>query len=160
MTTKQSESGIKLTAAVTRKYGAVEATFGAELIIATDANEGPRQAYAVLLDIINDQFAHYESAVLHTSAKETPVYDQKGVGAKPAIVECRELIVDEKNGKQYFHVTGGKWSKHGAAIWPEVLGQYKDLSKFKPGLRYNMTGWKMAVDTSGAAKVVQLIAPA
>ena len=159
MTTRSNESGVKLTCSITRNYGAVSATFGAEVIIKGDSSEPPRQGYAVLMDIIHEQFDHYESAVLHKSVPEQPTYDQKGNGTRPEIVDCKELICALEKGEIVYKITGGKFSKYGVRIWPEVLEQYRDLRGFQAGKSYNMTGWKMAVDTSKAAKVVQLVAP-
>lgn len=160
MTTKSEQSaGIKLTASITRKYGAVEASFGAEIIIATGTNESTLSGYGVLMDIIEGQFRHFESVNLPHENSNPAIYNQKNIGTQLVTVDCDMLHVDTYKGKTVYKITGGKWMKHGVPIYPEVLSRYRDLDKFSVGKAYPMVGWKMNVDESKTAKAVALIAP-
>lgn len=160
MATKQSDNSVKLTASLTRNYGAVSASFGAEIIIDGGSPETTNSGYALLLDIIGAQFDHFESAVLHKTIPDPAIFDAKGAGAKPEIIECETMVVETYQGKTVYKVRGGRFTKFGVPIYPEVLSQYRDLDKLAVGSQYNMKGWKMAVDVSGKPKVLQLVAPA
>lgn len=160
MTTKQNAVEYTVKATITRNYGAVSASFGADLTVKLDANMTTNQAYALLMDIINDQFAHYESANLHLTKADPAVYDNKGAGAKPELADCEKMTVELYKEKPSYKVFGGRFMKFGVPIYPEVLSLYRDLDKLEVGTTYSMKGWKMAVDLTKSAKVVQLIAPA
>lgn len=159
MSEEMQPAQIKLEASITRNYGRVQASFGAEIIITepnpTTINEG----YAVLNDIINGQFAHYESANLHLTPPNPSVYDGKNAGTETETLDCLQMFVSAAKGKTYYFITGGRYTKHGVPIWPEVLTKQRDLKLLEVGKTYNMAGWRMKVSVSGNPKVIELVPP-
>lgn len=63
--------------------------------------------------------------------------------AAEAVMDCETLSGSVTDGKEYWKIKGGKWSKHGVTIWPEVL-QAAGIGT-EPGKTYNLAGWRAHV---------------
>ena len=55
--------------------------------------------------------------------------------------EATELVGSMSKGKTYWKVKGGKYSKYGVTVWPEVLETVFKLDDLDPATVYNMTGY-------------------
>lgn len=71
------------------------------------------------------------------------------------------LVASVTEGKVYWKVKGGRWSKYGVSIWPEVL-EAASLTDLDPTQQYNLANFKTAVyinnDKGQPSKVLQLTA--
>ena len=83
--------------------------------------------------------------------------NERVTGEFPAV----RLFANLLEGKVYWSVKGGPYMKHGAAIWPEVMGP-SGFGQLQPTEVVDLTGWT-AVYTAKAdgsnPKVTQLIPP-
>lgn len=71
------------------------------------------------------------------------------------------LVASVTEGKVYWKVKGGHWSKYGVSIWPEVLDAAQ-LTDLDPTQQYSLTHFKTAVyinnEKGQPSKVLQLTA--
>jgi hypothetical protein len=56
------------------------------------------------------------------------------------VLETSHLFVTESNGKKYFKIAGGKFSKFGVTVYPEVLTPFFDLTKIE-SIQYDLPGY-------------------
>jgi hypothetical protein len=55
------------------------------------------------------------------------------------------LVVSINNGKKYFKIKGGNWSKYGVTVWDEVLATAGIPAARLEGKEYNLTGYKATI---------------
>lgn len=69
------------------------------------------------------------------------------------------LVANVTDGKTYWKVKGGRWSKYGVTIWPEVL-EAANLRDLDPTQQYSLTNFKTAIyinnEKGQPSKVLQL----
>jgi len=75
--------------------------------------------------------------------------------------ECAELLVEEKNSKKFYKITGGMWKKFGVTVWEEVLETTGiKIAQLEGGKKYGMAGWHAYVknnpETQKPQKIVRL----
>jgi len=78
-------------------------------------------------------------------------------GEYPAV----KLFANMMDGKVYWSVKGGPYMKHGASIWPEVLGP-AGFGHLQPTDVVDLAGWTAVYTTKAdgsSPKVIQLIPP-
>lgn len=111
----------KLSAQISKNYGAVVVTFGTSESFEILSSSHERMAYELMLDSINAEFAYYEAERLprvNIGNADGP----EGVGRDDLdVFPAIRLNVSMKSGKYYYNVTGGRWMKHGVLVWPEAL---------------------------------------
>lgn len=102
------------------------------------------------------------SAAVATPAAPKPVTAQAAPVAPAASGQfAAELLVSNMNeGKWYWKVKGGQYTKFGVTIWPETL----DAAglEHENGKSYNMTGWTahyVAKPDGKPDKIIKLVAP-
>lgn len=68
-------------------------------------------------------------------------------GAAAEVLDVQDVVTEERNGKRYYRLCGGRWLKFGAAAWPEVFEQAGiDRSQFEVGRQPFPSGYKMEVE--------------
>lgn len=117
---------IKIFASITRKYGKVEATFGAERSLDRSAGESSRTVYAGLVQVINIQFDEFEANELKNQprgveSEETTVHNAAGEW-----FTAIDLIKEMKGGNEYYYIRTAEpaFAKHGLSAYPEFLDEY------------------------------------
>ena len=91
--------------------------------------------------------------VTPNGAKAAPAVAASSNGAPPAVAiptatqgeedsfSAETLVASVNEGKAYWKVQGGPFSKFGVTIWPEVLGEAGfDCDQLDPTQTYNLTG--------------------
>lgn len=113
----------KISCTITRYYGAETVSFGAEIEIdGVMTDETRKITYQRLYQKINDVHTHYTAQLL-------PQVPNTRTAAKPAETEVEtietmpaiRISVSMKDGKLYYNLHGGKYTKHGVRIWEETL---------------------------------------
>lgn len=151
---------VYLSYGIRRRYGAVDATFGAAANFEIDATFTTRQGYEVLREMTEQQFEHYEAHVL-TREEHKSIEGRGAVGAAyPNTEEFSgvAIIRTQKGSKFYYAIKTAEaaYCQHGCPIYPEVLEKYPKLKaiadergeyKFKDPLI-------VVIDRSGASKKV------
>jgi hypothetical protein len=77
------------------------------------------------------------------------------------ILDVQDIAVEERNGKRYYKLGGGRWLKFGVTAWPEVFAPVGlDASNFAAGRSPFPSGYKMEVELENdkPKKVRRLIA--
>lgn len=64
--------------------------------------------------------------------------------AAEVAIDCDTLSGSVTDGKEYWKIKGGKWSKHGVTVWPEVL-QAAGIGTEPGGGPYSLKGWRAHV---------------
>lgn len=121
-------NSIKLTAAITRNYGAVSATFGAERELTPEQVQGGiKSYYNSLVQVIHHQFDEYEANELkhepRTQPEPKPANPLPGGGVWYTAVR---LYKEVKKGKEYYAIITAEhdFAKHGAACYKEFIEEY------------------------------------
>lgn len=87
-----------------------------------------------------------------------------GPGANVQEFRADKMAASVDNGKTYWKITGGRFTKHGLIIWPEILAAAglapESLDPFQS---YDLTGWVVrytpATETENN-RIVELVPPA
>lgn len=137
--------GQRIEATITRTFGDIQMTFGYSAIFEVGSAGQRRSAFAFCIDQVEKQFeAHTSNIVVTSRGPQPPV----GNGSSEKFMGDK-IVVETKGDKVYYKITGGKWSKYGVRVWPEVLGNFGiKTDKLKAGTTYNLARW-CTVDMDG-----------
>lgn len=105
-----------------------------------------------------------DSAPAQAPTAQAPQAHQETAGlneGEDSWFDCVELLVENKNNKNFYKVTGGMWKKFGVTIWEEVLATTGiKIDQLEGGKKYGMAGWRAFVknnpETQKPQKVVRL----
>lgn len=117
-----------------------------------------RQGYIAMDDYIDQRRAERQNG---TQARQ-PV--QQTPGAPPVqsngtkTFAASELSISVNDGKPYFKIKGGKFTKYGVIIWPEVLeAAGYDVNALDPMQTYNLNGWQAIYSTKEDGKPEKVV---
>lgn len=156
-TASKEQASVKLTCAITRKYGSIEATFGAEIIVADGSPNTMRSGYALLEDIVAEQFDHYEKTGLPQTNMPNvgKPYDNPKAGTE--IEDATFFQINQTNGKRTFKFFTVRYSKWGVNVYSEVLGDILPLDSMEVGKKYKADIFRLKIDVNGKAPKVVAI---
>lgn len=138
-----------LRASVTRHYGKITVSFGAEMSFDVIQDFTSRQGYAVLLDQINAQFDDYEAHVLPREQ-----FDRAGHEPVTGVQYFAGVeVVKNQKGKDVTYAVRtqeSKFAKFGAALY-ELIGSYPKLKALvdQNGAYRFKKPMKVKIDMSG-----------
>lgn len=103
--------------------------------------------------------ARAQLAPIQPNGGSTKPLDWQGESASFA---ATEMGCETKNGKAFWKVKGGQWTKFGIIAWPEVLAD-AGLAPVVAKAPYNMTGWTahyINKPDGKPDKIIKLVPPA
>ena len=70
-----------------------------------------------------------------------------GAGAGVEVVDVSDIVTEERNGKTYWRLGGGRWQKFGVPCWPEVFKAVGyDPLRHATGREPFASGYKMEIE--------------
>lgn len=123
----QASGQIKVKVEITRHYNKTSMSLGAEVIVNTSSPSDVTRAYEQLYDAVHmehskliDRIASTNSARVETS----PEPQNNGSDSDIDIIKVDEIRAENKSGKTYLKVAGGRWSQWGVRLWldEKVIG--------------------------------------
>lgn len=114
----------------------------AQMIAALERNTAAMERLAALLE---------SGAAVAGDSQETAV-----TGQFPAIDLSAALL----DGKIYWKVRGGKYSRHGLTLWPEMAAAHGfDLDSLNIQQKYPLTGWTVVYTDGDPPRIANMIPP-
>lgn len=69
------------------------------------------------------------------------------------VFDVDEVRVEDRNGKKFYKVAGGRWKKYGVTVWDEVLeAAGVKTAQLEGGKTYKMAGWRAFVENTPEGK--------
>lgn len=130
---------VKLTVNLTRKYGAVETSFGIQRDVEVTTASDILRGYDVLCQIVEAQIIEYENNRLKDLPAPVMAQGKGAAAAAAAWFPATKLILSVNNGKKFWRIMPGgnsEWKKYGATIfWDTFEGMTEAEAKetLQPG---------------------------
>lgn len=105
-------------ATITKNYGDLSVSFGYSAEFDVDKERDTSAAYKFVVRAIHMQFEAYEREGL---TKEKPVNVPESQPDTQEHFRVDIIEVENKSDKMYYKCKGGKYTKFGVRVWPEVL---------------------------------------
>lgn len=126
------------TVQIAKNYGDTSVTFGYSATFTTSNENERQQAFKVCQWVIAEQFKEFERNELFRTAP--PPQSMKTTAYPHEDFVYTSIEVENKSGKLYYKLKGGKYEKFGVRVWPEVLkAAGVNPDQFQPGT-YPLTG--------------------
>lgn len=115
-----SKREFKLNLEIERNYGKHKIRFGISEIVHVENGTERREAFNNLLLQLNDQIRLYEHTELgNVTLPQTSNAPDNGNSNNLETFTATHLVVENKQGKKYISVKGGKYAKFGVAVYEE-----------------------------------------
>lgn len=147
MTAKTENTQVKITASITKHYGSVSASFGAEIIMPDATPNTLMAGYTVLEGIIGEQFAEYEKRGL----PQTNMPLAPGSGSSSEVMDATYFEISMKDGKKGFKFYTEKYAKYGVSVYREVLKDILPVDKMDIGKKYDASMFRVRIEQTGKA---------
>lgn len=120
-------------------------SMGASAII--DKPEYMGRAYIELNDAIVKAYDTFRTKRPSTANSNGSGAGSSNSGETSEIVPVSDVIKEERNGKTYYKLAGGRWVKFGVSAWPEVFERAGlDTDDFPVGRSPFPSGYTMDID--------------
>lgn len=139
-------------AAVSRNYGPETVTF--ELAVQADVSGyvAVNLEYEKLMSMLYRQHEDYAARWLPKAPQ--PQAAPTAPNPDGVWIKCDEMVLETKQGKDYYAIKGGLYNLHGVRIWKEVMEEYELV--FKPddkGVMKMYNKEMLVIDVDGKKKV-------
>lgn len=147
---------IKLSASITRNYGRVGATFGAETETEVSGDMDASRQWLELVGLIHFQFEEFEANILKTEARDVSPATGNLPGNRETFKATFFTLEVKQGGKKFYSIQTEEpaFSRFGAACYPDFLERYPSLVNDLAG-DYKLAlppGTLVTVDKSGKHK--------
>lgn len=147
---------IRLSATITRNYGRVSASFGAEQDVEVASDMEAARRYDELLGLVHFQFEEFEANMLRNEGRDASVPVPNMPGQSEVFTAAKFVLEVKQGGKRFYSIQTKEpaFSQYGIPCYPEFLDNYPELVQ-QLGNDFTVdlpAGTKVKVDKSGKFK--------